>query len=162
VERYTALVEGYDIVFPLNVERGQRFRIIRVDEVREGRKVYKVVEAYHIAFTLNNYFLDDYIDFAAAKTLPEMLTMLGNGTPFTFAVEGSFGSQDIFDWGEKMKFDLLQELRQLYAAEIAFDNYTITLTTRKGGNYSARVRYGFDGSRYGESIYLTAFMASVE
>jgi phage minor structural protein, N-terminal region len=140
-ERYTALLEGHDIQFPQNVERGQRFRIRRVEEVREGRKVYKVVEAHHIAFTLNNYYLDDYIDFAAAKTLSEMLTMLGNDTPFTFAIEGSFDAQDIFDWGEKKRYDLLQELRQLYGAEIAHDNYAITLTTRKGGNYGARVRY---------------------
>lgn len=140
-ERYSVLVEGHDVVFPQDIERGQRFRIRRVEEVREGRKVYKVVEAHHIAFSLNNYYLDDYIDFAAGKTLVQMLTMLGSGTPFTFAVEGSFNSQDIFDWGEKKKFDLLQELRQLYGAELSFNNYTITLTTRKGGNYGARVRY---------------------
>jgi phage minor structural protein len=140
-ERYAALVEGNDVVFPQGVERGQRFRIRRVEEVREGKKIYKVVEAHHIAFTLGNYFLDDYIDFAASKTLEQMLTMLGNDTPFTFAIEGDFVVQDIFDWGEKKKFDLLQELRQLYGAELAFDNHTITLTTRKGGNHGARVRY---------------------
>jgi len=140
-ERYAALVEGNDVVFPKDVERGQRFRIRKVEEIRQGKKLYKVVEAHHIAFTLNNYFLDSYIDFAAGKTLAQMLTTLGNGTPFTFAVEGSFPVMDIFDWGEKKKFDLLQELRQLYGAEIAFDNYKITLTTRKGGNYGARVRY---------------------
>jgi len=140
-ERYAALVEGNDVVFPKDVERGQKFRIRRVEEQRDGKKVFKIVEAHHIAYTLNNYFLDDYIDFAAAKTLPQMLAMLGKGTPFTFKVEGSFDPQDIFDFGEKQRYDLLQELRQLYGAEIAQDNYTITLTTRKGGNYGARVRY---------------------
>lgn len=140
-ERYELLVEGNDVSFPPDVERGQMFRIRRADEVRQGRKIYKVVEAHHIAFTLGNYFLDDYIDFAAAKTLPEMLAMLGEGTPFTFAVEGNFPAQDIFEWGEEKKMQLLQELRELYNAELAFDNYTITLTTRKGGNYGARVRY---------------------
>ncbi len=140
-DRYGSLVMGNDVVFPQNVERGQRFRIRREEELRAGRKVYKVVEAHHIAFTLNNYFLDDYIDFAAAKSLEDMLELLAADTPFTFVVEGTFAVQDIFEWGEKRKFDLLQELRQLYGAELAFDNYTITLTTRKGGNYGARVRY---------------------
>jgi phage minor structural protein len=140
-ERYAALVEGNNVVFPQDIERGQRFRIRRVEEVREGKKIYKVVEAHHIAYTLNNYFLDSYIDFSAAKTLPEMLTILGADTPFTFAVEGSFSAQDIFDFGEKRKMELLQELRQLYGAELSFDNYVITLTSRKGGNYGARVRY---------------------
>src|SRR5690606_31136483 len=35
----------------------------------------------------------------------------------------------------------LHEIRKLYGAELAFDNYTITLTTRKGGNHGAQVRY---------------------
>ncbi len=140
-ERYGLLVEGNDVQFPEGIERGQKFRIRNVQEVRQGRKIYKVVEAHHIAFTLGNYFLDDYIDFAAAKTLPAMLTLLGANTPFSFAVEGSFPSQDIFDWGEKTKFELLQELRKLYNAELYFDNYEITLTTRKGGNYGARIEY---------------------
>ncbi|GBG09520.1 hypothetical protein PAT3040_04170 [Paenibacillus agaridevorans] len=140
-ERYGLLVEGNDVQFPDVVERGQRFCIRNVQEIRQGRKIYKVVEAHHIAFTLGNYFLDGYIDFAAAKTLAEMLTMLGTDTPFSFVVEGSFPAQDIFEWGEKTKFELLQELRQLYGAELSFDNYEITLTTRKGGNYGARVEY---------------------
>ena len=140
-ERYAALVEDNEVRFPQDVERGQIFRIKRVEEVRDGRRIYKLVEAHHIAFTLGQYFHDGYIDFAAAKTLPEMLTILGEGTPFTFAVEGNFDPQDIFEWGEKSKLELLHELRELYGAELAFDNYEITLTTRKGGNYGARVRY---------------------
>ncbi|MHA6484459.1 phage tail spike protein [Paenibacillus sp. strain BS8-2] len=140
-ERYSLLVEGNDIKFPNDVERGQIFRIRNVQEIRKGGKIYKVVEAHHIAFTLGNYFLDDYIDFAAGKSLVEMLTMLGANTPFSFSVEGSFPAQDIFDWGEDIKINLLQQLRQLYIAELSFDNYDITLTTRKGGNHGARVRY---------------------
>lgn len=141
--RYNMLIEHeeLDIVFPQEVERGQHFRIRKVDEVRQGRKIYKVVEAHHVAFTLGNYFYDDYIDFAAAKTLPEILTLLGAGTPFNFVVEGNFAPQDIFDFGEKKKMVLLQELRQLYSAEISFNNYEITLTTRKGGNYGAYIGY---------------------
>ena len=140
-ERYAALVEDNDVKFPPDVERGQIFRIKRVEEIREGLKIYKLVEAHHIAFTLGQYFHDGYIDFAAAKTLPEMLTILGADTPFTFAVEGNFDPQDIFEWGEKSKLELLHELRVLYGAELSFNNYEITLTTRKGGNYGARVRY---------------------
>lgn len=140
-ERYELLTEGNDVQFPPDIERGQRFRIRSVQEIRQGRKIYKVVEAHHVAFGLGNYFLDDYIDFAAAKTLPEMLAILGADTPYTFAVEGSFAPQDIFEWGEKKKMELLQELRELYNAELSFDNYEITLTTRKGGNYGARIIY---------------------
>ena len=140
-ERYTALVEDNEVRFPQDVERGQIFRIKRVEEVRDGRRIYKLVEAHHIAFTLGQYFHDGYIDFAAGKTLLEMLAILGADTPFTFAIEGNFSPQDIFDWGEKSKLELLHELRELYGAELVFDNYEITLATRKGGNYGARVRY---------------------
>jgi len=140
-ERYAALVEDNEVRFPQDVERGQIFRIKRVEEVRDGLKIYKLVEAHHIAFTLGQYFHDDYIDFAAGKTLQEMLAILGADTPFTFAIEGNFSPQDIFDWGEKSKLELLHELRELYGAELVFDNYEITLATRKGGNYGARVRY---------------------
>jgi phage minor structural protein len=140
-ERYDMLVEGNDVQFPPTVERGQKFRIRSVQEIRQGRKIYKVVEAHHIAFSLGNYFLDDFIDFAAAKPLEEMLALLGAGTPYTFAIEGNFAPQDIFDWGERTKIDLLQQLRELYGAELSFDNYEITLTTRKGGNHGAQATY---------------------
>ncbi|MFD2334711.1 phage tail spike protein [Cohnella sp. GCM10020058] len=140
-ERYDALYEDNDVVFPSDVERGQRFRIRNVQEVRDGLKLYKLVEAHHIAFSLGDYFLDSYIDFAAAKTIVEMLGILGADTPYTFAVEGAFAAQDIWEWGEDKKINLLQQLRTLYNAELSFNNYEITLTTRAGGNYGARVRY---------------------
>ncbi|REK68011.1 MAG: hypothetical protein C6P35_03310 [Cohnella sp.] len=140
-ERYGALTIGNDVVFPSDVERGQRFRIRNVQEVREGRRIYKVVEAHHIAYTLGNYYLDDYIDFAAAQTPEQLLARLADGTPFTFVVEGNFEPQDVWEWGEDNKINLLQQARELFGAELAFDNYTITFTTRKGGNYGARVRY---------------------
>lgn len=140
-ERYEALVNDVDVQFPPDVERGQIFRIKKTDEVRQGKKIYKVVEAHHIAFTLGQYFLDDYIDFQAAVPLEDALAMIAADTPFTFAIEGNFAPQDIFDWGEKSKLELLHEIRKLYGAELSFDNYTITLTTRKGGNHGAQVRY---------------------
>lgn len=140
-ERYEALINDVDVQFPPDVERGQIFRIKKTDEVRQGKKIYKVVEAHHVAFTLGQYFLDDYIDFQAAVPIETPLSMLAADTPFTFAIEGNFAPQDIFDWGEKSKLELLHEIRKLYGAELSFDNYTITLTTRKGGNHGAQVRY---------------------
>ncbi len=139
--RYAALREDAEIRFPPDIERGQRYTIRRVDEVREGLRVYKRVEAHHVAFDLGNYFYDGYIDFAAAKDITEMLGLLGSGTPFSFVAEGNFSKQDIFDWGEDKRFSLLQTLRQLYEAELSFDNYEITLTTRKGANRGTTVRY---------------------
>ncbi|WP_217597181.1 phage tail spike protein [Cohnella sp. GbtcB17] len=140
-ERYDTLVEDNDVAFPSDVERGQRFRIRSVQEVRDGLKMYKLVEAHHVAFSLGDYFLDSYIDFAAAKTIEEMLGILGADTPYTFAVEGAFAAQDVWEWGEDKRINLLQQLRTLYNAELYLDNYEITLTTRAGGNYGARVRY---------------------
>ncbi|RAV03038.1 phage tail protein [Paenibacillus sp. YN15] len=142
--RYDLITEGGEIRFPNTVERGQRFIIRSVKEVREGPKVYKVVEAHHVAFGLARYFYDGYIDFAAAKTLAEMLTLLGADTPYSFAIQGDFSAQDIYEWGEKGKFELLSDLAKLYGAEIAYDNYEITLTTRKGANRGATVRYKRD------------------
>ncbi len=140
-DRYDALIEENEIRFPAKVERGQIFRIKRVEEKRDGQKLYKQIEAHHIAFTLGQYFYDGYIDFAAAKPIEELLQELADGTPFTFAVEGAFDPQDIFDWGEKSKLSLLHELRALYEAEYTFDNYTITLTTRKGIDNAFDIRY---------------------
>src|SRR5690606_4161741 len=84
---------------------------------------------------------DDYIDFAAAQSLEDMLALLSVDTPFTFVVEGSFNQQDIFEFGEKSKLALLHELCELYEAELSFNNYTITVTKRAGGNYGAELRY---------------------
>lgn len=141
LHRYGMLTEQLDLVFPVEVEKGQRYTIHSVEEVRQGRKMYKVIEAQHVAFNLGGYFYDDYIDFAAAKRIEDMLTILGANTPYSFYVEGNFEPQDIFDWGEKRKIELLHELRELYNAELSFDNYDITLTSRKGENHGALIQY---------------------
>src|SRR5690606_16869767 len=69
------------------------------------------------------------------------LSLIGNDTPFTFVVEGVFANKDVFDFGEKRKIELLNEVRALYNGELSFDNYEITLTTRKGANNNVSVRY---------------------
>jgi phage minor structural protein len=140
-EMYSALIDDNDVVFPQDIERGQRFRIKKTGEIRQGLKVYKVVEAHHIAMTLGQFFLDDYIDFAAAQPPENLLTLLGNDTPFTFVVEGIFTPQDVFDFGEKSKLELLRDMCNMYGAELSFDNYTITFTTRKGANNGASIRF---------------------
>lgn len=139
--RYPMLAVGVELRFPDGVARGQRFKVRKVTEIRKGRRIYKAVEAHHIAFGLGQYYYDGYIDFAAAKTLPEMLALLGADTPYSFAVQGGFAAQDIFEWGEDTRYNLLQKLRQLYNAEIAFDNCEITLTPRKGANRGTTLRY---------------------
>lgn len=142
--RFDMLVDDVDLQLPdLGVEYASRqiFRIISAKEGRSGKKTIKTVEACHIGLTLGRYFFEDYIDFAAAQSLEDMLALLSVDTPFTFVVEGTFDLKDIFEFGEKSKLALLHELRELYEAELAFDNYTITVTKRAGDNYGAELRY---------------------
>jgi len=120
---------------------GQRFVIKSVNEVRSGVRIYKQVEAHHVAFELNRYYLDEYIDFEAARPPEYLLAKLGNNTPFTMRLVGNFAAQDVWEFGEKRKHTLLNEVRTIYDGELSYDNYTITLTTRAGGNYGATVRY---------------------
>lgn len=103
--------------------------------------VSKSVEAHHIAFDLNRYYLDDYVDFSANQPPAYALALIGNNTPYTMAVEGTFDNTDIFEFGEKPKYTLLSEIAELYAGELAYDNEKITLTSRKGGRYGVEVRY---------------------
>ncbi|MCU6709777.1 phage tail protein [Paenibacillus sp. J5C_2022] len=140
-DRYEGLIEDNEVKFPDGIERGQRFVIKDVNEVREGLRIYKRVVAYHVAFRLGQYFLDDFVDFAANKPPEYLLGLIGNETPFTFTVEGSFPNQDVFNFGEDSKLALLNQTRELYGAERSFDNYGITLTTRKGGNHGVEIRY---------------------
>lgn len=140
-DRYDWLIEENEIRFPKPVENGQRFVIKRVEEVHAGQRIYKRVEAHHIAFILGQYYLDAYIDFEAAKPPEYLLTLIGNNTPFTFYVEGAFDPQDVFEFGEKRKIELLREVRELYGGELSFDNLEITLTTRKGENNGVEIRY---------------------
>ncbi|QNK54577.1 phage tail protein [Paenibacillus sp. PAMC21692] len=143
--RYAALAEANEVRFPSDLSdaglAGQYFVIKRVDEERRGLRVYKRVEAHHVAFDLNRYFYDGYIDFLAAQQPTHQLGLLALGTPYTFTVEGTFPATDIFEWGEKRRFDLLNEVRALYNGELAFNNTAITLTTRRGGNYGVEIRY---------------------
>ena len=140
-ERYGDLIEENEVRFPNGVERGQHFVIKRVDEERKGLRVYKIVEAHHVAFKLGQYFLDEYVDFSANQPPAFLLAKIGNNTPFTMAVEGSFENQDIFTFGEAPKLALLNQTREIFEAERYFDNYTITLTTRVGANNGANIRY---------------------
>lgn len=143
--RYDGLLEDNYVQFPADLLdkglAGQRFIIKEVNESRNGLRVYKHVKAYHVAFTLGQYYLDDYIDFAAAQPPETLLGLIGNNTPFTFTVEGSFTPQDVFEFGENPKLALLEQVRELYGAERSFDNYGITLTTRKGANHGVEIRY---------------------
>jgi len=144
-DRYDNLIEKNLVRFPTGLSdrgvAGQFFVIKRVDEERRGMRVTKQVEAHHVAFDLNRYYLDDYVDFSANKPPSFLLAKIGNGTPYTMATVGSFDNQDVFDFGEKRKGDLMSEVAALYKGELAYDNYKITLTTRKGGNYGAEIRY---------------------
>jgi len=140
-ERYDDLIEDNEIRFPDGVERGQHFVIKRVDEIRKGQRIYKQVEAYHVAFKLGQYYLDEYVDFSANQPPAFLLAKLGINTPFTMAVEGNFANQDVFDFGEDSKLTLLNQARELYGGERVFDNYTVTLTTRAGANRGASIRY---------------------
>jgi phage minor structural protein len=139
--RYDLLITGNEIRFPQDVENGQRFVIKRVEEVRDSGKVYKTVEAHHMALQLGQYFYDAYIDFAAAQTPQTLLTGLFAGTPFSFTISGSFGVRDIFEWGEKSRLALLYDLCDVFGAELSFDNQTITFTARRGADNGKQVRY---------------------
>lgn len=143
-DRYAALIERNHIVMPTDIAdraAGQRFVIKSVSEVRKGLTVYKQIEAHHVAFDLNRYYLDEYIDFSAAQPPEFLLAKIGNNTPYTMMVAGSFTPQDVWEFGEKRKHTLLDEVRTMYDGELEYDNYTITLTTGAGGNYGATARY---------------------
>ncbi|MEK3882433.1 phage tail spike protein [Paenibacillus sp. PL2-23] len=139
-ERYNLLELGNEIRFPSGIEEGQRFTIRKAEE-QNSPKVYMQVEAHHVFFNLGRLHHDDFIDFAAAQTPAALLTQLFTGTPFSFIVSGSFLPQDIFEWGENNKLALLHELREVFSAELSFNNYTVTFTNRKGGESGQLIRY---------------------
>ncbi|WP_308637728.1 phage tail protein [Paenibacillus silvisoli] len=139
-DRYPNLIVDNEIRCPPDVEGGQRF-IIKHESGGRKDRLEKAVEAHHVAFTLGQYFYDGYIDYAAAQMPEPLLNQLFAGTPFSFAIVGSFSPQDIFEWGEKSRLALLHELREIFGAELSFDNQTITFTTRKGANNGEQIRY---------------------
>ena len=138
--RYAAITEDNIVAFPAEYG-GQQYKIRSVAEIRQGRRIYKAVEAHHVAISLNQYYFDGYIDFQAAVPLADMLALLSADTPYDFAIAGAFAAKDVFSWGEDRKRNLLDQLAELYGAEISFNNYTITLSPQIGGNYGARVIY---------------------
>jgi len=140
-ERYDQLEIGNEIRLPTDVERGQRFLIWKTVEKQDTSGSYLEVEAHHIFFDLGRYFHDEFIEFSAGQTIETMLNKLFRDSPFSFNISGSFGVRDIFDWGEKSKLALLHELRDIFGAELSFDNYTVTFATRKGGASGKQIRY---------------------
>ncbi|MGI2294186.1 phage tail spike protein [Paenibacillus sp. GXUN7292] len=140
-ERYELLEIGNEIHFSENVENGQQFTIWKTEERQAAGRIYKDVEAHHVAFGLGRTYYDDFIDFEAGQTAEVMLTRLFAGTGITFEISGIFGIRDIFDWGEKSRLALLHELRDIYGAELSWDNKTLTFTRRKGGESGQQIRY---------------------
>src|SRR5690606_16334536 len=103
MDRYESIIEGAEIRFPLSLSdnvKGQRFVIRAVDEKRQQQKVYKEVEAYHIGYSLSKYFLDDFVDFQANVPPSFPLGLIANNTPFSFNIDASITSKDLFEFGE--------------------------------------------------------------
>mgnify|MGYP001492343415 CR=1 FL=1 len=140
-EKYDALQLGNEIRFPDEVENGQRFIIREADDSDSSSKPSKYVEAHHIFFETGRLFYDDYIDFMTGQTPEDMLQRLFAGTAVSYTVSGTFSPMDIFDWGEKSRLALLHELREIFEAELQYDNLTLTFTKRKGEESGAEIRY---------------------
>ncbi|MFC4103591.1 phage tail spike protein [Paenibacillus xanthanilyticus] len=139
-ERYSYLIPGNEIRFPSDIENGQRFVIRGVEESDDENGARKSIEAHHVFFEAGRSFYDAYVDFAAAQTVEAMLSQLFAGTSVIFSVSGTFVATDIFDWGEKSRLALLHELRELYGAELSFDNLTLTFAKRKGADNGVEIR----------------------
>ncbi|WP_438432342.1 phage tail protein [Gorillibacterium sp. sgz500922] len=119
-------------------ERGQYYVINSRRRSRDGRKRIAQISCTHVMFKLADYKLPNasYIDEAYGVGISELTALLSTATGgrFRFAVDDSFDLVDVKNFGGGNCLQALNDIVNLYGAEIEPDNLTVHLCKRIGNS----------------------------
>jgi hypothetical protein len=125
-------------------ERGQYYVINSRKRDRSKKKLTALITATHVMFKLNDYKVpyDDYIAEAYGVHISTLLDKISGwtGGRFTFQVHDTFDLWDIKDFGRTNALAALNQVVNLFGAEIRPDNFVIHIY-KKIGSQTDRYEY---------------------
>ncbi|MDU0332635.1 phage tail protein [Paenibacillus sp. 3LSP] len=125
-------------------ERGQYYVINSRKRDRSKKKLTALITATHVMFKLNDYKVpyDDYIAEAYGVHISTLLDKISGwtGGRFTFQVHDTFDLWDIKDFGRTTALAALNQVINLFGAEIRPDNFVIHVH-KKIGSQAERYEY---------------------
>ncbi len=125
-------------------ERGQYYVINSRKRDRSKKKLTALITATHVMFKLNDYKVpyDDYISEAYGVHISTLLDKISGwtGDKFTFQVHDTFDLWDIKDFGRTTALAALNQVINLFGAEIRPDNFVIHIH-KKIGSQTDRYEY---------------------
>lgn len=125
-------------------ERGQFYVINSRKRDRSKKKLTALITATHVMFKMNDYKVpyDDYIAEAYGVHITTLLNKISGwtGGRFTFQVHDTFDLWDIKDFGRTTALAALNQVVNLFGAEIRQDNFVIHIH-KKVGDQSERYEY---------------------
>ncbi|HAF97553.1 phage tail protein [Paenibacillus lactis] len=125
-------------------ERGQYYVINTRQRQRDKKKLTSQITCTHVMFKLNDYKVpyDEYIDEAYGIHISTLLNKISawTGGRFTFQVHDTFDLWDIKDFGRTNALAALNQVVNLYGAEIRPDNFVIHIH-KKIGSQTDRYEY---------------------
>lgn len=125
-------------------ERGQYYVINSRKRDRSKKTLTALITATHIMFKMNDYKVpyDDYITEAYGVHITTLLNKITawTGGRFTFVVHDTFDLWDIKDFGRTTALSALNQVVNLFGAEIRPDNFVIHIH-KKIGSQSERYEY---------------------
>lgn len=125
-------------------ERGQYYVINSRQRVRDGRKLTAAISCSHVMFKLADYKFPyaSYIDEGYGIHISQLTALIqaATGGRFTISVDDTFDLVDVKDFGRGNCLQALNDVINMYGAEVEPDNFTIHLR-KKIGNPSSPLRY---------------------
>ncbi|MDR9852884.1 phage tail protein [Paenibacillus sp. VCA1] len=125
-------------------ERGQYYVINSRQRVRDGRKLTAAISCSHVMFKLTDYKFPyaSYISEGYGVHITQLTTLIqaATGGRFTISVDDTFDLVDVKDFGRGNCLQALNDVINMYGAEVEPDNFTIHLR-KKIGNPSSPLRY---------------------
>lgn len=125
-------------------ERGQYYVINSRQRVRDGRKLTATISCSHVMFKLTDYKFPyaSYISEAYGVHISQLTALIqtATGGRFTISVDDTFDLVDVKDFGRGNCLQALNDVINMYGAEVEPDNFTIHLR-KKIGNPSSPLRY---------------------
>ncbi len=132
---------SYDLVSEESIieYNGQEYRIKRINEKSIGNAAAKEVQASHVFSDL----IDDYEYgvIGGNQTIDSLVSFVLTGTDFTYEIADTFEPITVFNFGEKNRLALVQEICQLFGAEVEQQGRHLIFRKQIGRNADFQFRF---------------------
>jgi phage minor structural protein len=127
-------------------ERGELYVINSRQRSRDGRKLTAQITCSHVMFRMTDFKIpySSYMAEGYGISITQLTDRIAaaTGGRFSFVIHDTFPLHDVKDWGRTNALAALNDVINMYGAEVDPDNFTIHLRKRVGGDYGHQYRVG--------------------